>query len=86
MVADLHHRGIGADFRYDTRDLVAQHQRQRHAVVVIGEMQVAVAQAGALHLDEHLTTGRASDLDVGQLVRRRDRIDERSFHRFVSLD
>src|SRR5713226_7902621 len=80
--ADQALRSLGAGFLDDARDLVAQHERQRHAArgvellaaaevgVTVLDMQVGMAQPAAFDANEDFPGQRLRRLDDGFTQRR----------------
>ena len=51
VVANAECPDVWGDFLDDAGQLMAEHGRQRHAVIVLGHVQIRMAQARCLHLD-----------------------------------
>ena len=64
MVAGRDMRDTRADRLHHARTLVPEHHRQRERNGPVHDRQIAVAQAGGGHRDEHLAGSRVTYLQV----------------------
>src|SRR3546814_12454276 len=70
----------GADLLDDTGELMPEQGGQRHAEIAFRHVQIGMAQARRLDLDQHLAPSGPVDLDALDLECSGDPVEYRSLH------